>query len=101
MTTAQNLLYAFFLASVVLLSNFRTPAQNKRPLPGDLNQDSSVSEILTWLDQTTFRNMRMVLKDSSDAFTYSPPWDDSHGVAALSQNAKGGRRVVKRCERSV
>ena len=76
MTTAQRLLYALFLVSVVLLSSVRTPAQ-KRPLPCDLNQDSSVSEILTWLDQTTFRNARIVLKDSSDAFTYRPPWDDS------------------------
>jgi hypothetical protein len=77
MTTAQRLLYAFFIVSVVPFSSFRTFAQNKPRLPRDLKQDSSVAEILTWLDQTTFRNARVVLKDSSDAFTYRPPWDDS------------------------
>ena len=66
-----------FTVFVFILSSFRAPAQNKLPLPGDLNQNSSVSEILKWLDQTTFRNARIVLKDSSDAFTYRPPWDDS------------------------
>lgn len=66
-----------FTVFVFILSSFRAPAQNKPPLPGDLNQNSSVSEILKWLDQTTFRNARIVLKDSSDAFTYRPPWDDS------------------------
>ena len=77
MTTAQRLLYAFVIVSVVVLSSFRGLAQNKSSLPGDLNKDSSVSEILTWLDQTSFRNARVVLKDSWDASTYRPPWDDS------------------------
>jgi hypothetical protein len=74
--TTQKLPYAFFIISIVLLTSPRTPAQNKRPLPGNLNQDSSVSEILTWLDQTSFRNARVVLKDSWDVFTYRPPWDE-------------------------
>ncbi len=65
-----------FIVFVVVLSSFRASAQNKPPLPGDLSENSSVSEILTWLDQTTFRNARVVLKDSSDAFTYLPPWYD-------------------------
>lgn len=74
---SQRLLYALLIMSVVGLSNFSVLAQDKAPLPGDLNQNSSVSEILTWLDQTTFRNARVVLKDSRDAFIYRPPWDDS------------------------
>ena len=73
----MKLLHAFFIVSVVVTSSFRAPAQNKLLLPGDLNQDSSVSEIVTWLDQTSFRNARVVLKDSWDDFTYRPPWDDS------------------------
>jgi hypothetical protein len=52
-------------------------AQKKPVLPGDLNQNSSVAEIVTWLDQTSFRNARIVLKDSWDAFIYRPPWDDT------------------------
>jgi hypothetical protein len=74
---SQRLLYALFIMSVVGLSDFSALAQDKAPLPGDLNQNSSVSEILTWLDQTTFRNARIVLKDSRDAFIYRPPWEDS------------------------
>jgi hypothetical protein len=62
---------------MLVFSSFRAPAQDKRSLPGDLNQNSSVSDILTWLDQTSFRNARVVLKDSWDDFTYRPPWDDS------------------------
>ena len=77
MTTAQRLSYSFIIASVVVLSSVRALAQKTPLLPGGLNQDSSVSEILTWLDQTTFRNARVVLKDSMDAFTYRPPWEDS------------------------
>jgi hypothetical protein len=73
MTTAQRLL---FIVSVLVLSSFTALAQNK-PLPGDLTQKSSVSEIVKWLDQTTFRNARLVLKDSWDTFTYLPPWDHS------------------------
>lgn len=30
-----------------------------------------------WLDQTSFRNARVVLKDSWDDETRSPPWDDT------------------------
>ena len=77
LTTAQRLLYVFFIVFVVVLSCYRALAQHQPPLPGDLNQDSSVSEIVTWLDQTGFRNARVVLKDSTDAFTYRPPLDDS------------------------
>jgi hypothetical protein len=74
MTTVQRLL---FIVSVVVISSCTGLAQNKPSLPGDLTQKSSVSEIVKWLDQTTFRNARVILKDSWDDFTYRPPWDDS------------------------
>ena len=77
MTTAQRLLYAFCIVSVVVVSSFDALAQNKLRLPGELNQNSSVSEIVKWLDQTSFRNARIVLKDSWDDFTYRPPWLDN------------------------
>lgn len=62
------------------ISTSRVLAQNKPLLPGELNENSSVSEILSWLDKTTFRNARVMLKDSSDSFIYRPPWDDSGPV---------------------
>ena len=71
------LLYTFFIISVLVLSSVNASAQKKPSLPNGLNQDSSVSEILAWLDQTTFRNARIVLKDSWDDDFYSPPWDDT------------------------
>lgn len=73
----KRLLYSSLVLSALALASFGTSAQPKHSLPGKLNENSSVSEILTWLDHTTFRNVRIVLKDSSDAFTYRPPWDDS------------------------
>ena len=72
-----TLLYAFCIVSVIGALSFSALAQNKRLLPGDLNQNSSISEIVAWLDQTSFRNAHIVLKDSWDDFTYRPPWDDS------------------------
>lgn len=77
MTTARPSLYLFFIGTVVVLSSFRASAQNKTPLPGNLKPDSSVAEIVTWLDRTTFRSARIMLKDSRDTFEYSPPWDDT------------------------
>jgi len=73
----KRLLCAFFIVPVIVISDGRALAQDKPRLPGDLNQNSSVAEILTWLDQTTFRNARVILKDSWDDSTYRPPWDDS------------------------
>ena len=73
----KSFLYALFTLSVFVFSSFNALAQKRSLLPGDLNQNSSVSEIVTWLDQTSFRNARVVLKDSWDADYYSPPWDDS------------------------
>jgi hypothetical protein len=67
----------FFIGSVVVLLSFGASAQNKTPLPGGLKEDSSVSQILTWLAQTSFPHARIVLKDSWDDFIYRPPWDDS------------------------
>jgi len=69
--------YAFCMVSVVLASSFSAFAQNKPVLPNDLNQNSSVSEIMTWLNQTSFPNARIVLKDSWDDSGYRPPSYDS------------------------
>lgn len=67
-------MYAFFIVCVVLLSSFRAFAQRKPPLPGNLKQDSSVAEILSWLDQSSFRNAGIILKNSWDPDTAIPPW---------------------------
>jgi hypothetical protein len=71
------LFYTSLIVFLVLLSTLGALAQKKRVLPDGLKQDSSVSEIVTWLDQTSFRNARVVLKNTSDADFYSPPWDDT------------------------
>ena len=94
MATAQRLSYSFIIASVVLLSSLRVLAQNKPLLPGGLNQDSSVSEILTWLDQTTFPIARVVLKDSTDAFIYRPPYGHDSGPAEHTFIFTQGFRVT-------
>ena len=94
MTTVPRSACAFFVVTVVVLSSFRALAQNKPLLPGGLNQDSSVSEILTWLDQTTFRNARVVLKDSTDAFIYRPPWGHDSGPAEHTFIFTQGFRVT-------
>lgn len=60
-----------------MLFSFGASAQNKTPLPGGLKEDSTVSEILTWLGQTAIPDARIVLKDSRDDFLYRPPWDDT------------------------
>lgn len=73
----KSLFWSFLMIAVVVLSDSTAFAQKKRALPSNLNQNSSVAEIVTWLDQTTFRNARVVLKDSWDADYYSPPWDDT------------------------
>lgn len=79
MKTSRRLPYALFILLVLLLSNSKATAQRKPVLPGDLKSDSSVAEILTWLDQTTFRNARIVLKDSwYDEVIY--PWDDTEAA---------------------
>lgn len=69
----KNALYPVFIMSVIALSIAEGFGQSKPRLPGNLDQNSTVSEILTWLDQTTFGNMRVVLKDSWDADEYIPP----------------------------
>jgi hypothetical protein len=91
MTTVQRLVCAFFIVCVVALSSSRAQAQKKPLLPGDLNPDSSVSEILTWLDQTTFRNAGIVLKNSTDAFIYRPPWEDQGPVEHTFTFTRGFR----------
>ena len=68
---------AFFIVSGVLLLSGSAFAQRKQDLPGGLSQNSSVAEIVAWLDRTTFPKARIVLKDSWDDSTYRPPMDDT------------------------
>ena len=72
----KNCLHALFILSVIAFLSFETFGQSTPRLPGNLNQNSTVSEILTWLDQTTFRNVRVMLKKSWDADEYIPPLSD-------------------------
>ena len=65
------------MLAAVVLSSGGASAQRKPVLPAGLKQDSSVAEIIAWLDQTTFRHARVVLKNSWDDFTYRPPLDDT------------------------
>jgi hypothetical protein len=90
---------SFFVVSVVVLSSFRALPQSNHLLPGDSNQDSSVSEIITRLDQTSFRNARIVLKDSwDDTFTYGPPGDDSRPAKTTFVFTQGFRVTnIDRC----
>ena len=74
----KNCLHVLFILSVIALCSFESFGQSKPHLPGNLNQNSTVSEILAWLDQTTFRYMRVMLKDSWDDDEYIPPWVDAH-----------------------
>ena len=76
----RRLFYALVIVSGILNSSFEALGQKKPALPGNLKQDSTVKEIITWLDQTTFRNARVILKDSWDDSTYRPPWDDSEAA---------------------
>jgi len=78
----KNCLHALFILSVIAFLSFETFGQSTPRLPGNLNQHSTVSEILTWLDQTTFRNARVVLKDSSPSIDYGR-------LGAAKQNGRG------------
>jgi len=74
--TAQRLLCPPLITLALVLSMISASAQKKPRLPGNLKPDSSVAEVVAWLDQTTFRNARIVLKNSWDDSGYNPPWDD-------------------------
>lgn len=75
--TIQRSLCALLLFSLMGFANFRAVAQQRRPLPAELNENSSLSEIVQWLDRTSFGNARIGLKDTWDDVTYRPPWDHS------------------------
>ena len=73
MTALQRLL---LLLSLIALANFQTSAQVKRNLPEGLNENSSLSEIVQWLDRSSFGNARIVLNDTWDDLTYRSPLVD-------------------------
>ena len=82
MKTLQRSLYALLLLSLIAFPNFRTSAQQKRALPADLNENSSLSEILQWLDKTSFGNARITLKDAlDDGRNYIPPYGEYYEPA--------------------
>jgi hypothetical protein len=93
----KNCLYPLIILSVVALCSFEGFGQSKRVLPGNLNQNSTVSEILTWLDQTTFRNMRVVLKDSWDVDEYIPPLSDYERAKNSFNFTRGFRATTIGC----
>ena len=74
MTTLQRSLHALFLIGSIGFFNSRTLAQDKALLPPELNQNSSLSEIVTWLDKTSFAKARVRMKDSRRTDIYQPPW---------------------------
>ena len=64
MKTFQPLLHALLLAVSISLLSSKTFAQNNARLPPELNQNSSLPEVLEWLDKTSFANARVGLNDS-------------------------------------
>ena len=66
-TTAQKLPYTFCIVALLFAACFAVVAQKKHSLPADLNQNSSVAEIMKWLEPS-FGKAHIVLKDS---------WDDA------------------------
>jgi hypothetical protein len=64
MKTFQSMVHVSFLVVAISLLNSRTPAQDRARLPPELNQSSSLSEVLDWLAKTSFHHARVGLKDS-------------------------------------
>ena len=76
MTMLQRLACALIVLFLSGCWGFQAQTQNKARLPAELNQNSSVLEIVSWLDRTSFRHARIALKDSWDDEHDEPPWSD-------------------------
>jgi len=77
MSKSHWLVHACLIVSATGFLSTRTTGQQNAALPAELNQNSSVADIITHLDWSFFRNARVLLKETHDAFTYRPPWDDT------------------------
>ena len=63
MKTFRPQLHVLFLAVSICFYSSDTFAQNKVGLPPELNQRSSLREVLEWLDKTSFVHARVGLND--------------------------------------
>jgi hypothetical protein len=61
MRTFQSMLHTLFLVVTIGSLPSASPAQDNARLPEELNQNSSLIEVLNWLDQTSFANARVGL----------------------------------------
>ncbi len=60
----SRFLYTLLLVSSIGCLTSRASAQDTNRLPPELDQNSSLSEIVHWLDKTSFANARVRLKDN-------------------------------------
>jgi hypothetical protein len=79
----QSLLHALCLIVVINVSASDAIAQDR--LPAELNRNSSLSEILAWLDKTSFAYARVGLDDSYEDLPDDP---SSTGNLVFSQGFK-------------
>jgi hypothetical protein len=72
MKTFQTMLQALLLLASVSFLSSTIFAQDKNRLPPELNQNSSLSEIIDWLDRTSFAAARIGLNHSGSEAVKSP-----------------------------
>ena len=79
MKRAQSLFHALLLAMSIALLSSGTAAQERGRLPAELSRSPSVSEIVDWLDRTSFAYARVGLKTGSSEGlpgSYNPDWQE-------------------------
>ncbi len=74
MKTFQLALHTLFLVAWISPLSLKTLAQDQKPLPPELSQSSSLSEIIEWLDKVSFPQARVGVNRSGDSAVY-----DIHG----------------------
>jgi hypothetical protein len=78
--SARSLLHALLPAvAIVVLLGSGTAAQERGRLPAELGRSSSVYEILSWLDRTSFPYARVGLKtggSEGSPDSYNPDWQE-------------------------
>jgi len=79
MKRAQSLLHASLLAMSIVFLTSRIATQDKAHLPTELSQSASLSEIVDWLDKTSFPDARVGLKSSDSQglpSSTNPDWQE-------------------------